>query len=56
MIKLIASDLDGTLLQNGAQSLDPSIFPVIRKLHEKGYTLLPPADGSILICGIYFQK
>ena len=36
MIKLIASDLDGTLLQNGAQSLDPSIFPVIRKLHEKG--------------------
>ena len=23
MIKLIASDLDGTLLQNGAQELDP---------------------------------
>ena len=36
MIKLIASDLDGTLLQNGAQSLDPSILPIIQKLKEKG--------------------
>lgn len=36
MIKLVASDLDGTLLQNGAQSLNPSIFPIIRKLHKKG--------------------
>ena len=36
MIKLVASDLDGTLLQNGAQALNPSIFPVIQKLQKKG--------------------
>ena len=29
MIKLIASDLDGTLLQNGAQSLPPEVIPFI---------------------------
>lgn len=36
MIKLIASDLDGTLLKNGAQSLDPETIDLIRKLTEKG--------------------
>ncbi len=36
MIKYIASDLDGTLLQGGAQSLDPEIFDLILQLREKG--------------------
>lgn len=36
MIKLIASDLDGTLLQNGAQELTPRAIELIRKLTEKG--------------------
>lgn len=36
MIKLIASDLDGTLLQNGAQALEPRIFGQIKRLKEKG--------------------
>ena len=36
MIKLIASDLDGTLLRNGAQALSPDVFPLIQKLKEKG--------------------
>lgn len=36
MIKLIASDLDGTLLQNGAQEMPPAIFDIIRSLKEKG--------------------
>lgn len=36
MIKLIASDLDGTLLRNGAQSLDPEMFQIIKNLKEKG--------------------
>ncbi len=36
MIKLIASDLDGTLLLNDAQSLNPEIFDLILKLKEKG--------------------
>ena len=35
-IKLIASDLDGTLLLNGAQSCDPKLFPLIEQLAEKG--------------------
>ncbi len=36
MIKLIASDIDGTLLQHGAKSFEPELFDVIRKLKEKG--------------------
>ena len=36
MIKLIASDLDGTLLQNGAQELTPRAIDLVRKLTEKG--------------------
>lgn len=36
MIRLIASDLDGTLLQNGAQALDPEVFDLIRELKKKG--------------------
>ena len=36
MIKLIASDLDGTLLQGGAQSLDPAVFDQIRVLKQHG--------------------
>lgn len=36
MIKLIASDLDGTLLQNGAQALTPRAVRLIRQLTEKG--------------------
>lgn len=36
MIKMIASDLDGTLLQNGAQELRPELFPLIRELKKMG--------------------
>ena len=36
MIKLIASDLDGTLLLNKAKSLPEEIFPLIRQLKELG--------------------
>lgn len=36
MIKLIASDLDGTLLQNGAQDVSEQIHEQIRKMNEKG--------------------
>lgn len=36
MIKLIASDLDGTLLRNGAQTLPHEIFDLILKLKEQG--------------------
>lgn len=36
MIKLIASDLDGTLLQNGAQELRSEMIDYVRKLKELG--------------------
>lgn len=35
-IKLIASDLDGTLLLNGAQKCDPALFPLIEELSARG--------------------
>lgn len=36
MIKLIASDLDGTLLHGGEQSLSPRVRELVRRLTEKG--------------------
>lgn len=36
MIKLIASDLDGTLLLDGAQTLNPEVYDLIIQLKEKG--------------------
>ena len=36
MIKLIASDLDGTLLLNGAQELTPRAIDLIHRLTQKG--------------------
>lgn len=36
MIKLIVSDIDGTLLEDGAHNLNPELLEVILKLREKG--------------------
>lgn len=36
MIKLIASDLDGTLLQNGAQTVSEQAIQLIEKLLDNG--------------------
>ena len=36
MIKLIASDVDGTLMQEGERVIPPSLFPLIRSMKEKG--------------------
>ena len=44
MIRLIASDIDGTLLQNGAVEIPPEIFGHIRRLEKKG-VLFCPASG-----------
>ncbi len=56
MIRLIASDLDGTLLQNGAQVLSPEIFKLIPALKKKGIHFIaasgrrntPISAGSLL--------
>ena len=64
-IQLVASDIDGTLLLNGAKALDPEIFKLIRELNKKGilfmaasgreYTNLrnlfaPVADDIAFLC------
>lgn len=36
MIKLIVSDIDGTLLQDGEHELNPELFEVIGKLRDRG--------------------
>lgn len=45
MIKLIASDLDGTLLQNGAQSLPAEVIPFIEQLATEHRILFVAASG-----------
>ena len=45
MIRLIASDLDGTLLQNGAQSLPSHVIPFIETLATKHHILFVAASG-----------
>lgn len=44
MVKLIASDLDGTLLQNGVHDVNPIVFDQIRILKEHGI-LFAAASG-----------
>ena len=43
-IKMICSDVDGTLLQYGRQKLEGEIFDQIRALHDRGI-LFCPASG-----------
>ena len=40
MIKLVASDLDGTLLHNYQQTVPKEIYDTIKALHEKGIIFL----------------
>lgn len=44
MVKLIASDIDGTLLSYGEASLSPVLFDLIRRLRSAG-VLFCPASG-----------
>lgn len=44
MVKLIASDIDGTLLRYGETELHPSLFGLIRRLRSAGI-LFCPASG-----------
>ena len=37
MIRLIASDIDGTLVRDGENTLDPRICDQILRLREKGF-------------------
>ncbi|MDR2932828.1 MAG: HAD hydrolase family protein [Oscillospiraceae bacterium] len=44
MIKFVASDLDGTLLLNGAQGLDTHVYDLVERMHERGI-LFAAASG-----------
>ena len=46
MIKLIASDIDGTLVKDGTNVLNPEIYEVILKLRREGFNLQRPAAAS----------
>ena len=47
MVKFVASDLDGTLLLNGAQSVDESAVQYINKLVDNGVIFAPASGGQI---------
>ena len=40
-IRLVCSDLDGTLLQYGKKELEGEIFDQIRELHNRGILFCP---------------
>lgn len=48
MIKFIASDLDGTILRNGAQSVDASTIEVIKRLLDAGLYFAPASGRQIV--------
>ena len=45
MIRLIASDLDGTLLQKGTQSLTPDVISFIERLYTEYGIIFVAASG-----------
>lgn len=49
MIKLVASDLDGTILLNGAQHVDDSMCETIDMLGRKGIIFAPQAADSVKV-------
>lgn len=47
MIKLVASDIDGTLLAEGTMQINEELFTIIRKLKEKGITFMASSGRSM---------
>ena len=54
-IKFIASDLDGTLLLNGAQKVSDKLIPLIKDLRDEGIIFCAAAD-NIRILGDFLGK
>ena len=50
-IKLICSDIDGTLLQYGKKELEDEIFEQIRELHRRGILFCPASDRKSVRVG-----
>ena len=51
MIKLVVTDMDGTLLHDHATSVNPEYFPVIRKLRKREFISAQQAEGSMTVSG-----
>lgn len=51
MIKLIASDIDGTLVKDGTLAIDREYMEVIGRLLDKGIILLHAQGGNIEVRG-----
>ena len=49
MIKMVASDLDGTLLIGGRQTLPEEIFPLVKELKTWESSLWQPVADSMPI-------
>ena len=49
MIKLVASDLDGTLLLGGAQELTPRAIELIHQLTQKGIHFVSASGRQMCI-------
>ena len=45
-IKMICSDLDGTLLQYGRKTLEPEVFTLIEQLADRGILFARLRGGS----------
>ena len=50
MIKLIVSDIDGTLLPYGKTELDAELFSLIRRLRERGVIFCPASGRNTTPC------
>ena len=47
MIKLVVTDVDGTLVEDGSPNIDPELFETILKLREKGMQLPAEDHGPV---------
>ena len=53
MIKLIATDIDGTLLKDGTLMLDPEYMTVIEKLIAKGIRFVACSGDNLSVSGSF---
>ena len=59
MIRLIVSDIDGTLIQDSTPDLYPEMVETIKKLKDKASCFAPPVGGSmqaLKMFSVMYQK
>ena len=55
MIKLVVTDIDGTLLPEGTDRMPPRLYEIVRQLKERGILFAEPAEGSMPACFTYLS-